>query len=74
VDAVSCLYDSARNFQTDAVGGFAGRVRVAFRFQLSNGDLINCDSTPRRCALAVPFPQGYATRMSRVLFSQALER
>jgi hypothetical protein len=71
VDTADCFYDTTGVFKTDASGGFAGQVKIAFKFQRSDGELIDCEITPQTCALAVPFPHGYGVRMSRALFSEA---
>ena len=71
-DTADCLYDTTGSFKADSTGRFEGRMQIAFKFQRSNGQLIDCQQTPRTCALAVPFPHGYGVRMSRVLFSSAI--
>lgn len=71
VDTADCLYDTTGGFKADASGSFTGQMQVAFKFQRSDGDLIDCEITPETCALAVPFPNGYGVRMSRALFSAA---
>nr|WP_248581703.1 neocarzinostatin apoprotein domain-containing protein [Nocardioides sp. InS609-2] len=72
VDALDCLYDTTGIFRSDATGSFVGEMQVAFKFQRSDGELIDCAASPSNCALAVPFPNGYGVRMSRVLFSTVL--
>jgi hypothetical protein len=68
IDTEDCLYDYGAVTVADQSGRISTEMVAYPRFQRSSGELIDCVVAPATCAIADPWPQDPANRISLVTF------